>query len=147
MMDQPKKLKTDTVNQELFALREEIKNLAIKLELAEDGETIPTATEMIETLKGISQGAFSCAELLQYALLQSGRERKPVHCHEETRLTHVREEVVYITKGCSDLSHALRRLRRDLLDVSEVELERLGNISQQVQSALENISSEWETLS
>jgi len=134
------------MDQELGILREEIRKFADTLQLFESDIEFPGAEETIKTLRGISMGAFSCAELLALALRQSEQSCQTVSPRRITLQDQVKENVEETLHCCADLSTSLRSLKQILRTIPAAELGGMEQASQRVQAALSNIATEWEDL-
>jgi len=145
-MDKNQQSLSKGVYLELGDLREEIRRFADTLQLYENGTEVPNAEETIETLRGISLGAFSCAELLTMALKKSRQDRRIVSLQRRTCQDQIKGKVDEILQCCSNLSRSLRGLKQILRATPAAKLDGMEQASQRVQAALSNIAAEWEDL-
>lgn len=145
-MDKKKQSLSKDMYQELGELREEIRKFADTLQMFESDTEVPSAEETIETLRGISLGAFSCAQLLTMALKQSGQVCHVISPQRTTCQDQVKEKVEKILHCSSDLSTSLRSLKQILHALPASELVGMEQASQRVQAALSNIAAVWEDL-
>ncbi len=132
--------------QDLSNLREEIRQFADSLYLLENSTDVPSAEETIKTLRGISQGAFSCAELLAMALKKSGQTNKVTPSQKKPYQDQLKEKVNDTLQCCANLSTSLHSLKQLLRSMHDADLEGMEQASQRVQAALSNIATEWEDL-
>lgn len=133
-------------SQEVGNLQEQIRLFANSLELYGNSAEPHSVEETIETLRGISLGAFSCAELLTTALKKSNLSCQAVPQRKKTRQGQIKEKVGEILHQCADLSASIRGLKQILLSTPSDELYGMESASQQVQSALMSITQDWESL-
>ncbi len=136
----------DTAQQELQALREEIRRFADTLQIFESSDPTIQPSEVIATLTGIGQGALSCAALLKHVMAQTNTKCRPAHHSIETKRIQIREDAGEILRHCAELSKLLRRLKRNTSSLPASEMGELEGTSQQVQAALSSITAEWEEL-
>jgi hypothetical protein len=138
--------KADTAQQELQALREEIKQFADTLQIIESTDPTIQPSEVIATLTGIGQGALSCAALLKHVMTQTTPKGRLVHSSIETKRIQIREDAGEILRHCAELSKLLRRVKRNASGIPSVEMGEMAEISQQVQTAISSVAMEWEDL-
>ncbi len=136
----------DTAQQELQALREEIRQFADTLQIFESSDPTTQPLEVIATLTGIGQGALSCAALLKHVMIQTRPKGSSVYPSLETKRIQIREDAGEILRHCAELSKLLRRLKRNTSSLPAADMGEMEEISQQVQAALSSITSEWEDL-
>ncbi len=145
-MDKRQQSLSRNMYQELGELREEIRKFADTLQLFEHGTEPPSAEETIEMLRGISVGAFSCAELLSITLTKSGQGYRAFSAQKKTYQDQVSEKVDETLRRCADLSTSVRSLKQLLRSMPNIEMTGMEQASQRVQAALSNIAEEWEDL-
>lgn len=134
------------MHQDLSNLREEIRQFADSLYTLENSTDVPSAEETIKTLRGISQGAFSCAELLAMAIKKSSQTNKVAPSQKKPYQDQLKEKVNETLQCCDNLSTSLHSLKQLLRSMHGRELEGMEQASQRVQAALCNIAAEWEDL-
>lgn len=145
-MDKNQQPLSKGIYRELGDLREEIRQFADTMQLDENNTDTLSLEETIETLRGISLGAYSCAELMAMALKKSGRHHRTISPQGKTCQDQIKEKVEETLQRCADLSASLRSLKKILRDTPAAELAGMEQASQQVQAALGSIAVEWEDL-
>ncbi|WP_322509202.1 hypothetical protein [Anaerolinea sp.] len=145
-MDKSQQPLSTGMQQDLSNLREEIRQFADTLYLFENSTDVPSAEDTIKTLRGISLGAFSCAELLAMALKKSGQTNKVASSHKKPYQDQLKEKVNETLQCCTSLSTSLHSLKQLLRSMHGAELVGMEQASQRVQAALSNIATEWEDL-
>lgn len=138
--------RANTTQQELQALREEIRQFADTLQIIESSDPAIQTAEVIATLTGIGQGALSCAALLNQVMTQTNTKAKSTHPNIETKRIQIREDAEEILCHCAELSKLLRRVKRYASCIPFADMGEMAEISQQVQSAISSITTEWEDL-
>lgn len=145
-MDKSQQPNSTGMQQNLSNLREEIRQFADTLYLFENSTDVPSAEDTIKTLRGISQGAFSCAELLAVALKKSSQTNKVAPSQKKPYQDQLKEKVNETLQCCDNLSTSLHSLKQLLRSMHGTELDGMEQASQRVQAALSNIAAEWEDL-
>lgn len=145
-MDKGQQPNSTGMQHDLNKLREEIRQFADTLYLLENSTDVPSAEETIKTLRGISQGAFSCAELLAVALKKSSQTNKVAPSQKKPYQDQLKEKVNETLQCCDNLSTSLHSLKQLLRSMHGTELDGMEQASQRVQAALSNIAAEWEDL-